>query len=327
MKVLLTGANGFVGSHVLDGLRARGIPAVVLLRPASRRQFLEHHQPPVEVRTGSLDDAASLREALREVTHVIHCAGAVKALRPAEFHEVNQLGTRRLVEAIHAGGDRIVRLVHVSSLAAAGPTSPDRPLRESDLPCPISEYGRSKLAAEQEVRERCKVPFVILRPPAVYGPRDGEFLRLFKAVRAHLRPNIGGGRQALSLVFVKDLAEAVLAALTHPAAPGQTFFVASHQTVTVRELVRAVAETMQTWTVPLPLPGALLWPICLWADLVAHCTKRATVLGRQKYPELRAAAWLCDPTKLRQELGFECATDLKAGLAATLAWYRQERWL
>jgi nucleoside-diphosphate-sugar epimerase len=327
MKVLLTGANGFVGSHILDSLHARGLATVALLRRASNQRFIQVHLPRLEVRVGSLSDPQSLDAALRDVTHVIHCAGCTKALRQSEFYEVNQAGTRNVVEAVNRQQGRIQRLVHLSSLAAGGPASPDQPAREDDLPHPVSEYGRSKLAGEQELHDVCKTESVILRPPAVYGPRDEAFLPLFKAVKAHILPRFGGGRQALSLVFAEDLAEAVATCLTHPAAAGKTFYVASSEVTTARAVAGEIAEQMKTWTMPLSLPTVALWPLCCLQETFSWLTRRPSVLSRQKYAELRAPGWVCDPTRLRQEVGFVGGTALKNGIAKTLAWYRQEGWL
>jgi nucleoside-diphosphate-sugar epimerase len=327
MKVLLTGATGFVGSHILDVLRSRGIETVLLLRAASNRQFIEPHLQQIEIRSGSIDDAPSLAAAARDVTHVIHCAGAVKALTSDGFYAVNEHGTRNLVAALNQRGGAIVRLVHISSLAVAGPTIPGRPLREEDPPQPVSEYGRSKLAGEHVVREECRCEFVILRPPAVYGPRDAEFLRLFKAVKSHLLPRFGGGRQALSFVEVGDLARAAVDCLAAPAAAGGTYFVAADESSTAGELADEIASVMQTWTLPLPLPTGVLWPVCVAQEWVSHLTGKPNVLNRQKYAELRAPAWLCDPGRLARETGVRCPTRLREGLARTLAWYREQGWL
>ena len=327
MKVLLTGANGFVGSHILDKLCARGLATAALLRPASNQRFIQAHLPRLEARIGFLSDPQSLDAALQDVTHVIHCAGCTKALRKSEFYEVNQAGTRNVVEAINRQQGRILRLVHLSSLAAGGPASPDKPAREDDLPHPVSEYGRSKLAGEQELHDACKTEYVILRPPAVYGPRDEAFLPLFKAVQAHILPRFGGGRQTLSLVFAEDLAEAVATCLTHPAAAGKTFYVASGEVTTARAVAGEIAGQMKTWTLPLSLPTVALWPLCCLQETLSWLTRRPNVLSRQKYAELREPGWVCDPTRLRQEAGFAGGTTLKNGIAKTLAWYRQERWL
>jgi len=327
MKVLLTGANGFVGSHVLDRLRARGITTAVLLRPAGNKRFIEAHLPHLEVRTGSVGDPQSLGAAMQDVTHVVHCAGCTRALRVSEFHEVNQVGTRHVVEAVNQQQGRIQRLVHISSLAAGGPATADKPARENDPPNPVSEYGKSKLAGEQEVRGACQPEYVILRPSAVYGPRDAAFLPLFKAVKAHILPRLGSGRLALSLVFVKDLAEAVVTCLTHPAVPGKAFYVASPEVTSAPALAGEIAAQMKAWTLPLPLPTAALWPLCVLQEAVSRLTRKPSVLSRQKYAELRAPGWVCSPERLRQELGFVCATTLKNGITATLAWYRQQGWL
>jgi len=327
MKVLLTGANGFVGSHILDQLLARQTAVVVLLRPNSDRRFISSQLSQVQICTGGLDQPATLDAALEGVTHVIHCAGATKALNAEGFLAVNQLGTRNLVAAVNRRGSQIQRFVHISSLAAAGPATSDHPRREKDSPAPVSDYGRSKLAAEREVTERCQPAWSIIRPSAVYGPRDGEFLRLFKAARAHLLPRFGGGRQQLTLVYVGDLAGAVVAALTHPNAAGETFFAGSPEVVTAAELAQNIATTLGVRTVPLPLPNAVLWLACQWAEGVSRLTKKANVLSAQKYAELVTPGWVCDVSRLRGELGFECRTTLREGLARTRDWYQAEGWL
>lgn len=327
MKVLLTGANGFVGSHILDQLLAHQIAVAALLRPSSDRKFIAAQLARVEVRLGGIDQPASLDAALEGITHVIHCAGATKALNAAGFFAVNQLGTRNLVAAVNRRGAQIQRFLHISSLAAAGPATSDRPKREADAPAPVSDYGRSKLAAEREVTDRCQVDWGIIRPPAVYGPRDAEFLRLFKAVKSHVLPRFGGGRQQLTLVYVEDLAAAIVVALTHPNASREVFFAGSPEVVTAAELAHTIATEAGSWTLPLPLPNAVLWLACQWAELVARLTKRANVLNAQKWAELQAPGWVCDVTRLRGEVGYECRTDLRAGVAKTRDWYRAQGWL
>jgi nucleoside-diphosphate-sugar epimerase len=324
LKILLTGASGFVGSHILDSLRARGLDTALLLRPASPRRLIEPHLAQVDVRLGSLSDPASLPPALAGITHVIHCAGCTRARKIAEFYEVNEAGTRRLVDAVNQQPE-VRRLIHVSSLAAAGPALPANPAREGDRPCPVSHYGRSKLAGELAVRNDCRKEYVIIRPPAVYGPRDADFLRLFKAVRRHIRP--WPWPQPLSLVFVCDLAEAIVACLEPAAAARKTYFAASPEIVTARQMAEVVAARLRAWTLRLPLPRVVLWTVCLAQEIGTHLTGKASVLSLQKWPELRAPGWVCDPARLRVELGIECPTTLEQGIAQTLAWYRENQWL
>ena len=326
MKILLTGASGFVGSHILDCLRRRGFDTALLLRHTSNKRFITCHLPNVEVRPGSIGDPESLGRAMAGITHVVHCAGATKAARAAGFSEVNQAGTRNVVSAINGQAGRVQQLVHISSLAAAGPAPRERPAREEDVPQPVSEYGKSKLAGELEVRDHCRAEYVILRPPAVYGPRDAEFLRLFKAVKHHVQPRLGR-TQALSLVFVRDLAEAVVTCLNHPAAAGRTYFVAAREVVTAQSMAEEIAAQMKVWTLPLPLPAGLLWPLCLGREVLSRVTGKPSVLSLQKFAELRAPGWVCDPTRLERETGCTCPTTLRAGAAQTLAWYQQHHWL
>ena len=326
MKILLTGASGFVGSHILDCLRARGLATVLLLRPTSSKQFIASHLPDVELRPGSISDPESLRQAMAGITHVIHCAGATRASRISGFYKANHAGTRNVVIAVNEQEGRVQRLVHISSLAAAGPTLRDVPAREPDPPRPVSEYGKSKLAGELEISNHCHAEYVILRPPAVYGPRDAEFLRLFKAVKNHALP-MPSNAQALSLVFAPDLAEAVVTCLTHPAAAGNTYFVAAREVVTARGIAEEVAAQMKVWTLPLPVPLALFWLMCLGGEVKGHLTGKPSVLSLQKFAELRAPGWVCDPTRLEREAGCACTTSLKTGVAQTLTWYQQHNWL
>lgn len=302
----------------------RGIRVALLLRQTSSRRFIQGRLPQPEVRLGSVEDAASLRNALEGITHVIHCAGCTKAARVREFYEINQAGTRNLVEAVNEGAD-LRRFIHVSSLAAAGPTLADQPAREGDAARPVSEYGKSKLAGEVEVRDHVRADYVIVRPPAVYGPRDAEFLRLFKAVKGHLAPK--PGCQPLSLVYAPDLAEAVVGFLEHPAAARKIYYVAAREVVTARQMAAEIVEQMKVWAVPLPLPTPLLLPVCLAQELWSRLTGKPNVLSLQKYAELRAPGWVCNPSRLFQDTGYECPTRLKEGIGKTLTWYRQNEWL
>ena len=150
---------------------------------------------------------------------------------------------------------------------------------------------------------------------------------MFKAAQVHLLPRLGGGRQALSLVFVKDMADAVLTCLNHQAATGRIYYVAAPEVVTAGELASEIAAQMKTWTLPLRLPTSALLPLCYLGETVSRVTGRPSLLTRQRYRELRADGWVCNPTRLRQELGFTCNTTLKQGIAETLVWYREQRWL
>jgi nucleoside-diphosphate-sugar epimerase len=257
---------------------------------------------------------------------VIHCAGATRALDAHGFFEVNEAGTRHVVEAVNRHGG-IRRLVHISSLAAVGAATRERPLTDTDPTRPNSTYGLSKLAAEDQVRERCHTEYTILRPPAVYGPRDREFLRLFKTVRAGFKPVFGDGSQLLNFVYAPDLARAAVHCLTAPGASGQSFFVAEPTRVSSLGFGELVSEVLGRRTRVLRIPVWAVYALCLGQDLASQVTRKASVLSRHKFGEFRAEALTCDATPLRDRTGFSCPTDLKTGLLQTLEWYRGQGWL
>ncbi len=327
MKVLLTGANGFVGSHILDQLCAAGHPVRVLLRKTSRTLFIEDRLPGVEVRHGSLTDPEAMQEAVRGVECVIHCAGKTKAARAAEYDAVNLEGTRNVLLAVNAEKGTVKHLIHISSLAANHPAGADAPALETDAPRPVSEYGRSKLRAEELVRETCEVPFTILRPSAVYGPRDADFLPVFKAVRRHLMPLIGGGRMQLSLVYVGDVASAALRCLGNPQAYRKTYHVAYPEPCATRDFLREIAAVMNVRAVPIFIPLALLYPAALARELLARATGRPNILSRQKLKEMKASGWVCSTDLVRRDLGFTAGTRLREGITRTITWYEQNGWL
>lgn len=325
MKVLLTGASGFVGSHVLDSLCEHKIETAILLRDSSSRRFINTSISTVELRAGSIDDPVSLAKAVRGVSHVIHCAGCTKALNVSEFYQTNHQGTVNLVHAVNAENPSIIRFLHISSLAVSGPATANHPAQEDQPPHPVSEYGKSKLAAESAIRDQCKSPFTILRPSAVYGPRDTGFLSMFKAVKNHLLPRPNKS-QALSLVYVKDLAEVVVSCLFDAKTAGETYFVASQEIVTGRAMAEEIAARMGHWTIPIPVPEFALLGLCLMQQGLSQLTRRAHLLNLQKFAELRAPGWVCNPAKLLRA-GLCCQTNLRQGVAQTLKWYTREHWL
>lgn len=296
---------------------------VVLLRAGASTRLIGSQLSKIEFRQGALLEPESLKKAVAGVTHVIHCAGCTRSLTRDGFFEVNARGTGFLISSLDVSN--LERIVHVSSLAAAGPAISSRPSREDGFPMPVSAYGESKLAAEKVVREMCPARHVILRPPAIYGPRDAEFFRLFQAVRRHLRPRPAA--QELSLVYVKDFAEAAVAALGHPAAAGRTFNVACPEVVTARRIAEEIALQMDAWTVPVPLPNVVFWSLCLAQECLSRVTRRANVLNMQKYAELSAPGWVCNTERVWSEIGVKCETTLEKGIASALEWYRENRWL
>jgi nucleoside-diphosphate-sugar epimerase len=323
VKLAVTGATGFVGGHVARALRRSGHELTCLVRQRARASALEAEG--CRLVRGSLEDEAALRDLVADAEAVVHVAGVVEAAGQAVLMRANRDATARLARAARAAG--VARLVYVSSLSVTGPTVPGRPLDESGPPRPVTPYGRSKLAGEEAVRE-AGVPFTILRPPAVYGPGDRQFLRVFRLARFGVVPILGDGRQELSLVHAADLAGAVAAVLESPAAVGRVYHAAHSEIVTQRGLVAAIAAAAgRARPAVLPLPAGLVRVLLHVTGAAAGLAGRATVLGPDKAPELLAPAWTCSSQALARDTGWRATTPLVAGLAETARSYRQAGWL
>lgn len=321
-RAAVTGGSGFVGSHLVERLRAQGHEVVALARSAPAWGALEALG--ARVVAGDLDDTAALARLCDGAELVFHVAGLVAARSEAEFLRVNRDGCGRVAAAARAAGAR--RLVLVSSLSVSGPTVPGRPLDESGAPAPVTPYGRSKAAGEQAARAS-GVACTIVRPPAVYGPRDREFLRLFRLVRRGLLPLPGGGTQELSLVHAADLAEALVAAARSEACRGGVYHAAGPERVTQRELAALVGRAVGRTARLLPLPPAAVSVTLALSRLAARLRGRATLLGPDKLPELLAPAWTCSSAALSRDAGWQARIPLAEGLRATADWYRGAGWL
>lgn len=327
MRVLLTGANGFIGSHILELLLGRGFGVALLLRKTSDTRFIERCLPHVEVRYGSLDTPECLREAVRGVEAVIHCAGKTKAVRKRELYEVNGEGTRNMVAACNASADSVRHLIHMSSLSVSGPGSAESPAREDAPPRPISAYGRSKQLAEDYVRRDCRVPYTILRPAAVYGPRDRDLFVAFKTVHDGVLLLIRRGRQPVSFVYVTDVAEAVVKALGCAAAQGNTYHLAHPVPWSQGAFLSKIADAMGVRPRRVLVPALVLYPAGLLAAARSWATKRPSMLSLAKVPELTAPGWVCTTRRAREDLAFVAQTTLDEGVRLTLDWYRSNGWL
>jgi nucleoside-diphosphate-sugar epimerase len=249
--------------------------------------------------------------------------GQISARDLDDFMRGNRDGTANVLEA---AGSRPGRFVLVSSIAAAGPTLPGRPIDETRVPQPVTDYGRSKLAAELLVRQG-PCPWAIVRPVVVYGEWDREILKLFRAARWGVAPVFGDGAQEVSVIYAGDLAEALIAAGTAPDAAGRTYFAAHPTPTTARELVVAIGRSLERSVRVVPIPRTV-GRVSLWTiGSLAHLIGVSTVLSADKANEFLAPAWTCLPDALQRDTGWQARVDLVTGLARTATWYREQDWL
>jgi nucleoside-diphosphate-sugar epimerase len=318
--ILITGGTGFIGTHLLEKLVSSGEAVRALVRRTRAPRALPSG---VETVYGDLASGAGLTEALRGVDRVIHLAGVTKALRIEDYYSGNVRTTEHLAHAL-AGRD--VRLVHVSSLAAIGPSTAGTPLAEDAEPHPLTHYGKSKLEAERVVRSLLP-DAVIVRPPVVYGPRDTDVFQLLKSISKGMVLEIAGGDRWFSAVYVKDLVEGLLAAASTPAAAGRAYFLAHAKAVSWRHLEMSAARIMARTPRVLTVPYRVAHAVGACAEIWARCTGKPGIVSRDKVAEARCISWTCDTQRAAIELGYVARTSLDDGLAATLAWYKEAGWL
>ncbi len=325
MRALVTGATGFVGGHLVDRLLDRGDSVTALVRSPAKAVGLEARG--VRLVRGDLDDQRGLAEAAAGQETIYHVAALTGAVDEAEFMRANRDGTANLARAARQGG-AAPRFVLVSSMAAGGPAARGVPRRADGHDAPVTMYGRSKLASEEALRSET-LPWVIVRPPTVYGPRDRDnLLTVFKAARLGIAPVFGDGSMELSVVHVEDLAEAiVLAGTAGDALLGRTYYVNHPEVISSAELVRGIGRALGRDVRLLPIPEWAARLALTATGAWAAALHRKTILRADKANEFFQDAWTGDPAPFIADAGWQPRHALAAGLAQTLAWYRSAGWL
>lgn len=325
MRVAVTGGTGFLGGHVVESLVAAGHEPVCMVRPTSDTRGLE--MLGVRTVTATLDDPDSLPDLVKGADAVIHLAGLVKARRRRDFDAANGQGTRHMVDAaVDAGVDRFTL---VSSIAAKGPSPTPEPAPAGLGTGPVSHYGHSKAAGEQEALRRTgDLSVRIVRPPVVYGPRDAALLDLFKAVRRGVFPEAGPKRALVSTIYGPDCADCIVRATESDTDGPMIIEPADGPPHSWHDFRDAVAHAVGRESVrTLRTPTALVSMVATVNQLALGLVGRAPKVGRDKVRELRHPYWLADGDSARTQLGWMPKLDLVSGTAETAAWYRDEGWL
>ena len=321
---VVTGANGFVGSHLVDELLTRGYRVRCILRPNCALRWLEGKT--VETIFCGLSDVAALRQALTDAHYIYHVSGVVKSATYAGFLAGNVAPTQNLLEAACTAPD-LRRVVVVSSLAAAGPNAKGSPRTEADPLAPVSAYGRSKMAQEALAQQYMSIlPITIVRPPSVYGERDTEVLLFFQTIERGIFPSAGiFAEQTLSMVHVADLVRGMVQAAESDAAIGQTYFLSSDPAeYTWSHIAALIGKNLNRRYVRLRLPHIAIWGVASIADFFALFTKKTPTLNRKKVAEIVQPSWACSAAKATQDFGYQPTVPLDRGIAFTVGWYQEE---
>jgi len=324
-RVLITGASGFVGFHLIEAALKNNLEVFAAVRKSSKVDHLKDLH--VQYAYTNFTNVKALTAEILDnrYDYIIHAAGVTKANSKAEYDAVNTDYTVNLAKAAVASG-RIKKFVFVSSLAAVGPLATvDDILTEASVQSPVTAYGHSKKRAEEELKTFTELNYVILRPTAVYGPRDKDILIVLKQFANKFEPYIGKIDQYLSFIYVKDLAQACVLALTK--GKQSAYLLSDGKRYDRYQLANITKRLLGVSTFKIHLPVGIIKIVAGIAEGVSKITKKPSALNIEKLNELTAANWICSIEKAQQELEFKPKYDLNSGLEETLNWYKENKWL
>jgi len=336
--VFVTGGTGFVGSHVVEELLRRGAAEVRCLVRSEPKWLEEIHaaEPDrVSYVEGELSNIEMLWEALAGVDRVYHVGGRTRARTYEALQQANVTSTMNLLGAVKHAAPDVTRVLVTSSLAAVGRC--DAAEATEDMPLqPVSRYGRSKAEMEASIRNPHQMtesyadalPITVVRPPAVYGPRDRDILQFFQAVQRHICPVAGPASEpAVSLVHVQDLARGMVACAEADATVGETYFIGSEHPYSWNDVKTAATTALDTWAVTIPVPTPLVGVVGAVSEFAGRLTGDYPALNREKAKEIRHACTICSSKKARDAFGYHPEIDLNEGVADTINWYRRRGWM
>ncbi len=328
-KILITGASGFVGSHLVEEALRRDIEVYAGIRKTSSREYLKDER----IRFVELDfeDKKSLADMLKKhrFDYIIQNAGVVSARKLEDYWRVNFEYLKNLVEAIYDAGVMPEKFIFISSAAAFGPARSDDLsdfLTEDDEPKPINTYGKSKLAAEQYLQQLHDFPYITFRPTGIYGPREKEIYIFFKMLNKHIEGLIGFRRQHLSFVYVKDLTKVVLDAVMSGITE-QSYFISDGKYYAQEDLGKAGKRILQKWAFRIRIPVTIVKAIAWFMEQLGKGDGKYPTLNLEKVRIIESLNWKCDIEPLREDLNFQPRYDLEEGLEETIAWYKENGWL
>lgn len=323
---VVTGANGFVGSHLVDYLLQKKYEVRCLVRKSSNLKWLQGKD--VKIFDSGLLDIEGMNKAFKDANYIYHVAGVVKSKTPEGYFKGNVDTTKALLEAASMNASSIKNVLIVSSQTATGPSIDGKPVDEL-TPCnPITTYGRSKLAQEDLSRLFMdKLPITICRAPAVYGERDTEIFIFFKTFNRGLMTTIGFDKKVISLIHVRDLVEGFYLASINEKAIGETYFISSEKFYTWDEVGNVTSNVLKKKPIKVAVPHSIVYTLAAIAQFISLFSTKPATLNIEKGRDITQHAWICDTNKAMRDLGYHQKISLEDGIKRTVDWYKQMKWL
>jgi nucleoside-diphosphate-sugar epimerase len=326
MKILVTGGTGFIGSHLVERLRREGHEVLCVAKDVLNAQVLESIGCSVVLE--DLNNGVAWESILNGVDCVYHVAGVTRCRSAHEYYEGNYRATKHFVNICSTLSPSLRRFVYVSSLTAVGPSPDGKPVSESTPYHPVSHYGKSKMLAELEVLKASdRLPVTIVRPSAVYGPRERDMYDYMRLIKKGIQPLIGLRTKFMSLIHSDDLVDGIVRAGEREIAVGNTYLLGSERVYSVREIGQAIASAVHAHPLCIGLPHWLVYSIGGIATLGGKIVHRQVFFNLEKVREGVQPAWTCTVEKAIAELGFQQRVDLVDGMRMTYSWYCSNGWM
>lgn len=322
----VTGANGFVGSHLVDFLLEKNIEVRCIVRKSSNLQWLEGKD--LKIFDCGLFDKEGLREAFKGVNYIFHIAGVVKAKDESGYFKGNVESTKILLEVAEEMKDQLKKFVVVSSQTVSGPAQKGKPVNEEMKPNPLTTYARSKLKQEEVALSYKDVfPITICRAPAIYGERDTEIFIYFQVFNRGLTTLIGFDKKELSLLHVADLAEGLYLAAISEESSGEIYFISSEKYYNWDEVGKVTSKVLGKKAFRIRIPHFIVFTIAAFAQFFAMFSSKPATLNIEKARDLVQSYWICDTSKAMRELGYRQKVSLEEGIKRTCEWYKKMKWI
>ncbi len=328
-RVFITGASGFIGSFLVEEALKRNYSVCAGIRKTSSKEFLLSEA--IHIAELDLSNTDELVEFFRQqprYNYIIHAAGLLKTCQKNYFDVVNFQFTKNLIEALIRSRKIPDKFLFISSLAAIGPGNEKtlEPVKLTDIPHPVTLYGKSKLRAEQFIQSLPDFPYLIFRPTGVYGPREKDYYLAYKAIKQHIETYIGSKEQHLTFLHVSDLSRLAFDALESPV-KNKIYFVTDLKHYTAVQFNGLIKKFLRKKTVVIVFPKFFIRWIVYFNEKIACFFGKPATLNSDKYNELISKNWLCEANEIVNDFGFQPQYNLEKGLYETLMWYKKEKWL